>query len=86
MTQSVEALNAAIAAAVDHMKRGSLTLIPTLHIDRKRRLVECMPLIHIKVAFLKWMAVAYRARWRGHLQLLEITWRKRRCACASLTS
>lgn len=74
LTQSVEALNAAIAAAVEHVKRGSLALIPTLRIDRKRRQIECVPLIPIKVASLKqWMAVAYRARWRGHRQLLEVT-------------
>jgi len=78
ITHNVDALNQAIAAAVQQIKNGSLSLIRTLRIDRKRGQIECVPLIPIKVPSVKqWMAVSFRERTHGYRsqrqQLLEIT-------------
>jgi len=78
ITHNVAALNQAIAAALQQIKNGSLSLIRTLRIDRKRGQIECVPLIPIKVPSVKqWMAVSFRERSHGYRgqrqQLLEIT-------------
>merc|ERR1719445_2524260 len=78
ITRNVDALNQAIANALDQIKSGSLKFIRTLRIDRKRGQIECVPLIPIKVPSVKqWMAVSFRERSHGYRgqrqQLLEIT-------------
>lgn len=55
------ALNTAIASALEQIKNGSLSFIRIMRIDRKHRQMECVPLIPIKVATVKqWMAVSFR--------------------------
>merc|ERR1719445_2878117 len=79
ITRNVDALNQAIANALDQIKSGSLKFIRTLRIDRKRGQIECVPLIPIKVPSVKqWMAVSFHAhsrynRGRAQSQMLEIS-------------
>lgn len=55
-------LNGAIAASIDEIENGSLSLMSVLRIDRKRERIHCVPLIPVKIPNeSKWIAVSYKS-------------------------